>query len=75
MLELLVPLPDHREGVDVPPMTRAEQMRFAKNALSGIPGAARTFNDVFGGPKPVSDYVSPKLCGGDAVPAFLWAAK
>ena len=75
VLELLVPLPDHREGVDVPPMTRAEQMRFAKQALSGIPGAARAFNDVFGAPRPVSDFVSPKLCGGEAVPAFLWAAK
>lgn len=75
VLELLVPLPDPREGVDVPPMTRAEQMRFAKMALSGIPGASRTFNDVFGAPKPVSDFVSPALCGGDAVPAFLWAAK
>ena len=75
VLELLVPQPDHREAVDVPPMTRAEQMRFAKQALAGIPGASRVFNDVFGGKRHASDYLPQKLCGGDEVPAFLWASK
>ena len=76
VLELLRHEPDHREGIEIPPMTRAEKMRFAKQALSGIPGAAKVFNDVFGGVgRSASEYVAPKLCGGDKVPAFLWAAK
>ena len=73
--EVLQAHTDTREEVDIPPMTKAEQMRFAKTALANIPGAKIAFNNVFGGVQKVSDYVPQKLVGGDATPAFLWCAK
>jgi hypothetical protein len=74
ILELLVRDYDHREGVEIPPMEMAEMRRFAKMALEHIPGAARTFNDVFTATRPASDYVAPKLLDV-GVPAFLWCSK
>ena len=74
VLETLVSEYDHRESVDIPPMELAEKKRFAKMALQHIPGAQRTFNDVFAGTRPASDYPAPKLTDV-GVPAFLWAAK
>ena len=65
---------DGREEVTLPLISRTEMQRFAKLAVQHIPGAHKTFNDVFGGKKTASDYPAQQLIDA-GVPTFLWAGR
>ena len=74
VLNLLDANYDGREEVTLPVMSASEMQRFAKISLSGIPGAHKVFNDVFGGKRPASDF-PPKRLIDNGVPTFLWEGR
>ena len=74
VLNVLDANPDGREEVTLPILSNLEQQRFAKFALSEIPGAHKLFNNVFGGKRTASDYPAGKLID-NGVPTFLWEGR
>ena len=65
---------DGREEVTLPILSQAEMQRFVKLSIQHIPGAHKTFNDVFGGKKSASDYPPGRLID-NGVPTFLWVGR